>query len=125
VYEYLLMHYGTHDELMNFPAIQSAQLQASINFPREVADVCGKYIAAAEFSGSAAGSHGLRALDVGCSVGRSSFELTRFCEEVVGLDYSHAFIDAANAMKEVSTTHHRQGVPIASMSSGDRLADCT
>ena len=40
-----------------------------------------------------------RALDLGCSVGRSSFELARQCQEVVGIDYSQAFIDAANRMK--------------------------
>lgn len=39
-----------------------------------------------------------RALDLGCSVGRTSFELSRCCTEVVGIDYSHAFIDAANGI---------------------------
>ncbi len=42
----------------------------------------------------------VRALDLGCAVGRSSFELARRCEEVVGIDYSQAFIDAAERMKE-------------------------
>jgi putative 4-mercaptohistidine N1-methyltranferase len=42
---------------------------------------------------------GARALDLGCSVGRSSFELARQCEEVIGIDYSQTFIDAANRMK--------------------------
>ena len=42
---------------------------------------------------------GARALDLGCSVGCTSFELARYCTEVVGLDYSQAFIDAANRMK--------------------------
>lgn len=41
-----------------------------------------------------------RALDLGCSVGRSSFELARFCNEVIGIDYSQAFIDAANRLKK-------------------------
>jgi putative 4-mercaptohistidine N1-methyltranferase len=44
-------------------------------------------------------SLGVRALDLGCSVGRSSFELARYCGEVVAIDYSHAFIDAANRLK--------------------------
>ena len=39
------------------------------------------------------------ALDLGCSVGRSSFELARQCAEVIGIDYSQTFIDAANRMK--------------------------
>ena len=40
-----------------------------------------------------------RALDLGCSVGRSSFELARFCNDVIGIDYSQSFIDAANRLK--------------------------
>jgi len=40
-----------------------------------------------------------RALDLGCAVGRSSFELARHCQEVVGIDYSQAFIDGANRMQ--------------------------
>ena len=36
-----------------------------------------------------------RALDLGCAVGRTSFELSRCCAEVVGVDYSQAFIDNA------------------------------
>ncbi len=38
-------------------------------------------------------------LDLGCAVGRSSFELSKTFNTVVGLDYSQAFVDAANAMK--------------------------
>ena len=43
---------------------------------------------------------GARALDLGCAVGRSTFELARHFDEVIGIDYSHAFIDAANELKE-------------------------
>jgi putative 4-mercaptohistidine N1-methyltranferase len=41
-----------------------------------------------------------RALDIGCAVGRSSFELARFCGEVVGIDFSQAFIRAAAQLAE-------------------------
>lgn len=37
-----------------------------------------------------------RALDIGCAVGRSSMELGLLCGEVIGIDYSHRFIEAAN-----------------------------
>lgn len=40
-----------------------------------------------------------RALDLGCAVGRSTFELAKRCAEVIGIDYSQAFIDAADRMK--------------------------
>ena len=41
-----------------------------------------------------------RALDIGCAVGGTSFELTTYFNEVVGIDYSNHFVDAANMMKE-------------------------
>lgn len=39
------------------------------------------------------------ALDVGCAVGRSSFELARRAGRVVGVDFSQAFIDAAKTLQ--------------------------
>merc|ERR1711966_92718 len=41
-----------------------------------------------------------RALDVGCAVGGTSFELATHFDEVVGFDFSKAFVDTANLMKE-------------------------
>jgi putative 4-mercaptohistidine N1-methyltranferase len=41
-----------------------------------------------------------RALDLGCAVGRSTFELSRWAEEVVGIDLSRRFIEAANRVRE-------------------------
>lgn len=38
-------------------------------------------------------------LDLGCAVGRSSFELSKIFDEVVGIDYSASFIRAANILK--------------------------
>lgn len=42
---------------------------------------------------------GGRALDLGCAVGRSSFELARHCREVVGIDFSRRFIEAATHLR--------------------------
>ncbi|WP_127471613.1 5-histidylcysteine sulfoxide synthase [Thiomicrorhabdus aquaedulcis] len=42
----------------------------------------------------------LNVLDVGCSVGRSSFELARYANQVTGLDFSARFIKVANQLKE-------------------------
>lgn len=36
-----------------------------------------------------------RALDLGCSVGRSSYELNKHCQQVTGIDASESFIKAA------------------------------
>lgn len=41
-----------------------------------------------------------RALDLGCAVGRSSFELARHFDEVTGIDLSHRFIEAARKLVE-------------------------
>ena len=42
-----------------------------------------------------------RALDIGCAVGRSSFELAREFQEVIGIDYSQSFVDACDHMKNL------------------------
>jgi len=39
-----------------------------------------------------------KALDLGCAVGRSSFKLTEYAEDVLGIDFSHAFVEAAAKM---------------------------
>lgn len=46
-----------------------------------------------------------RALDLGCSVGRSAFEMSQVFDSVLGIDYSEAFIHAANVLK--NTGSHR------------------
>lgn len=39
-----------------------------------------------------------RALDLGCAVGRSSFELSRQVPEVLGIDFSKSFVSAAKRL---------------------------
>jgi 2-polyprenyl-3-methyl-5-hydroxy-6-metoxy-1,4-benzoquinol methylase len=46
------------------------------------------------------GSGTARALDIGCAVGGASFELARGFGEVLGVDLSRAFIDAANQLQK-------------------------
>ncbi|XP_022107872.1 uncharacterized protein LOC110988544 isoform X2 [Acanthaster planci] len=41
-----------------------------------------------------------RALDIGCAVGRTVFELARDFEHVTGIDYSQAFIDTCCVLKD-------------------------
>ncbi len=41
-----------------------------------------------------------RAFDIGCAIGRSSFELARGFDEVIGVDFSTRFIQEAQALKE-------------------------
>jgi putative 4-mercaptohistidine N1-methyltranferase len=83
--QYLIFHYATAVE--QFPyAFGGAD---ALDFPKR----CALEGAALEKL-----SAGARALDLGCAVGRSTFELARHCESVVGIDYSQAFIDAARRL---------------------------
>ncbi|HHO65237.1 MAG TPA: 5-histidylcysteine sulfoxide synthase, partial [Epsilonproteobacteria bacterium] len=41
-----------------------------------------------------------KAFDIGCAIGRSSFELAREFDEVIGVDFSTRFIQEAQKMKE-------------------------
>jgi putative 4-mercaptohistidine N1-methyltranferase len=42
-------------------------------------------------------------MDLGCAVGRSTFELARTCPEVIGIDLSRCFIQAAQAIRQSGT----------------------
>jgi putative 4-mercaptohistidine N1-methyltranferase len=85
--QYLLFHYGTPEQICpllpeargacGFPARCVAETLRELELPR----------------------HG-RALDLGCAVGRSSFELARSFADVLGIDFSPHFIEAARAMAE-------------------------
>jgi len=81
LHEYLLFHYGGADEILGW----SGGPGAALDFPvRTVAHFSKRGVA--------------RSLDVGCAVGRSSFELSQSSEEVIGIDFSDAFIGAAQAL---------------------------
>lgn len=61
------------------------------NFPKTCAKLCLKYMKDKPKT---------RALDIGCAIGRSSFELAREFDEVTGLDFTARFIQLATHMKE-------------------------
>lgn len=83
--QYLIFHYATAEA--QFPyGFGGAD---ALHFPKRCA------LEGSDFTKL---PEGARALDLGCSVGRSSFELARHCREVIGVDYSQAFIDAANRL---------------------------
>jgi putative 4-mercaptohistidine N1-methyltranferase len=85
--EYLLLHYGgAADVLGEMPGPAEA-----VGFP---ARLVRELLDADSLPANA------RALDLGCAVGGSSFELARACGEVLGIDYSHAFIRAADVLRE-------------------------
>lgn len=83
--EYLLFHYGKPDD--HLPHKHGPR--SALNFPGRSAQLCNDHAVGEK----------KRALDIGCAVGASSFELAKFYEEVVGVDFSQHFVDAANVMK--------------------------
>lgn len=85
--EYLLFHYGSEGEI----------LPPETDWPAGMADSLGFAVrTASRFTDSQVA----RGLDLGCAVGRSAFEMTRGCDQVIGIDFSHAFIAAANTLRE-------------------------
>ncbi|MBT5927360.1 MAG: putative 4-mercaptohistidine N1-methyltransferase [Verrucomicrobia bacterium] len=84
--EYLLFHYGKAEEQMP----HAFGPHAALNYPVRCVTECLNIEAIPANA---------RGLDLGCAVGRSTFELARHCSEVVGIDFSHAFIDRANQLK--------------------------
>lgn len=81
--EYLLFHFGAGDDLL--PAGAPAGMAEALGFAQRTVGW---------FSPGPVG----RALDLGCAVGRSSYELARDSAEVIGVDFSAAFIAAAEAI---------------------------
>jgi putative 4-mercaptohistidine N1-methyltranferase len=80
--EYLLFHYGTPDEILPPNRTWPTGMHEALEFPvRTVAHFLTGHVASG--------------LDLGCAVGRSAFEMSRTCEQVLGIDFSHAFIGAA------------------------------
>jgi putative 4-mercaptohistidine N1-methyltranferase len=84
--DYLLFHYGEDGDAMPW----EFGLRAALHYPARCAALCEK----------AANGHAHRVLDLGCAVGKSTFEIARFADEVIGIDYSHQFINAANQLKK-------------------------
>ena len=78
--EYLLFHYGRPHEILppEAPEGMAAALDFAVRtqarFDREEVE---------------------RGLDLGCAVGRSAYEMSQHCRHVIGIDFSRAFIDAA------------------------------
>ena len=84
--EYLLFHYGSMQEVLPSHMLVEDALFYPMRCVTECLDL-------------AALPPQARALDLGCAVGRSTFELARFCSTAIGIDYSRRFIDAAETIR--------------------------
>ena len=84
--EYLLFHYGSSQEVLP----SSLLIEDALFYPVRCVSEC---------LDTAALPPRARALDLGCAVGRSTFELARWCGSALGIDYSHRFIAAAETIR--------------------------
>ena len=84
--QYLLFHYGSAREILPWPMGPSEALDYAV---RVVSEPLAEYTV----------PENARALDIGCAVGRSSFELSKSCTEVVGIDFAQSFIDGAERVR--------------------------
>jgi putative 4-mercaptohistidine N1-methyltranferase len=91
---YMAFHYTPAEEYL----AHSSGPATALDFPRRCAQLCSKHHQEGVLK---------RALDVGCAVGRSSFELAREFEEVVGIDYSSAFIQRCQELKMTGRSPYR------------------
>ncbi len=83
VSEYLLFHYGSKENLL----FQGMGPTEALNFAQR----CGRLHENFDIERK-------RALDLGCAVGGSSFAMTESFDEVVGIDFSHALVEAATRL---------------------------
>ena len=99
--QYLFFHYGSAREYLPF----AGSPREAMNYPeRAVTELLDRRRLPPD----------ARALDLGCAVGRTSFALSRWCGEVVGIDLSASFIRAANRMKR------RGSMPLSYLVEGER-----
>ncbi len=87
LHEYLLFHYGAPEEVLPWEEGPQGALDFATRSVTETLDV-------------PAVPSNARALDIGCAVGRASLELARHCTEVIGIDFSARFIEAASAIAQ-------------------------
>jgi putative 4-mercaptohistidine N1-methyltranferase len=102
--EYLLFQYGVQEEMLPYENGPHNALDYAVRCVSECVDF-------ARLKKNA------RALDLGCAVGRSCYELARGCAEVVGIDFSSRFIAAAEKIRRNGSLLYK------SLEEGDRTAE--
>jgi putative 4-mercaptohistidine N1-methyltranferase len=107
VSEYLLFHYGSAEEIL--PPTAPPDMHEALDFAVRTQ---------AHFSYPVR-----RSLDLGCAVGRSTYEMSRGSRETIGIDYSHAFVNAAAAIAQAPLPYSRLDEAHLSTSLEARLPD--
>ena len=104
LHEYLLFHYGQPQDLCRFDFVP----QEFLRFHERLREEC---LLPIPRSGH------IRALDIGCAVGRFTFELSRIAGEVIGIDNSKRFILTARDIakrKAMKASIHESGEEFSS-----------
>ncbi len=108
--EYLLFHYGAAQEVLPWEEGPRSALGFAVRTVTELAD----------FS-----RQPQTGLDLGCAVGRSSFELAKRVPSVRGIDYSHSFVEAAQQLTGTDLAYQRVDEGAATTALVARVpADC-
>lgn len=97
--QYLLFHYGSEEENLPFPFGP----KSSLHFPVRCVSECVDFDRLPPHA---------KALELGCAVGRSSFELSRYCQSVLAVDNSQLFISLAKRLQQgefIEYTVHEEG----------------
>ena len=95
--QYLLFHFGTDEQQRDTAIGERKPFPDTGNFVTHTVELMSRY---RKRSGAA--------LDLGCAVGRASFELARHFDSVTGMDFSRAFIRAANSLRQAGTLPYQR-----------------
>ena len=99
LHQYLLFHYGAAEDQLPYAFGPHDALFYPVRCVTEFMPAIGQVA---------------RALDLGCAVGRSTFELARWSREVIGIDLSNRFIAAAQTIQQTG------GIEIQILEEGSR-----
>ncbi len=97
VNQYLLFHYGSSEEQRDEAITARAGHPETSNLIERTVELMNQYA-----SGKTS------ALDLGCAVGRASFELSRSFNEVLAIDYSEAFIEVGQILQREGTLEYQR-----------------
>uniref|UniRef100_A0A7S3PIU0 Sulfatase-modifying factor enzyme domain-containing protein n=1 Tax=Aplanochytrium stocchinoi TaxID=215587 RepID=A0A7S3PIU0_9STRA len=116
VNQYLALHYGqTSENADDTVRSHAGRPDHALDFPKRSAEILFEAVSKA---GSKIGPDS-RALDIGCAVGGATFALAEQFGQVLGLEYSKAFVDQANRIRETDEEYVKFQVPVQ----GDVMRD--
>ncbi|MEP4077565.1 methyltransferase domain-containing protein [Haloferula sp.] len=107
VSEYLLFHYGSAEEIL--PPTAPSDMREALDFAIRTQR---------HFSFPVD-----RSLDLGCAVGRSTYEMSRGSRSTIGIDFSHAFVNTAELLRHGPVPYTRLDEAHLSTSLEARLPD--